>query len=67
MSNYSYGYTPTENERRCYILIKTYDIDQEVTSYIKKEKHPNVPLGEFTNDFLEPLLEELFSKLRKVF
>ena len=30
-------------------------------------KHPNVPVGEFTNDFLQPLLEKLSFEKRKLF
>ena len=29
-------------------------------------KHPNVPVGELTNDFLEPLLEKLPFEKRKL-
>ena len=29
-------------------------------------KHPNVPVGEFTNDFLEPLLEKLSFEKKEV-
>ena len=29
-------------------------------------KHPNVSVGEFTNDFLEPLLEKLYFKKKEI-